>query len=91
MGQLLNPAYIILNVFGLVLIAKLQAENYIRKSGINYTIIRPGGLRDDPPSGNIVMEPEVIFALVFPFVLFFVDICVIVLVLNAHRFLHIFL
>ncbi|CAO2823414.1 unnamed protein product [Amaranthus hypochondriacus] len=58
MGQLLNPAYIFLNVFGLVLIAKLQAENYIRKSGINYTIIRPGGLRNDPPSGNIVMEPE---------------------------------
>ncbi|XP_042477837.1 uncharacterized protein At2g34460, chloroplastic isoform X2 [Macadamia integrifolia] len=58
MGQLLNPAYIFLNVFGLSLIAKLQAENYIRKSGINYTIIRPGGLRNDPPSGNIVMEPE---------------------------------
>lgn len=59
MGQILNPAYIILNVFGLTLIAKLQAEQYIRRSGINYTIIRPGGLRDDPPTGNIVMEPEV--------------------------------
>lgn len=59
MGQILNPAYIFLNVFGLTLIAKLQAEQHIRKSGINYTIIRPGGLRNDPPSGNIVMEPEV--------------------------------
>ncbi|KAF8408899.1 hypothetical protein HHK36_004968 [Tetracentron sinense] len=58
MGQILNPAYIFLNVFGLTLIAKLQAEQYIRKSGINYTIIRPGGLRNDPPRGNIVMEPE---------------------------------
>lgn len=58
MGQILNPAYIILNVFGLTLIAKLQAEQYIRRSGINYTIIRPGGLRDGPPAGNIVMEPE---------------------------------
>ncbi|XP_077228834.1 NAD(P)-binding Rossmann-fold superfamily protein [Tasmannia lanceolata] len=58
MGQILNPAYIILNVLGLTLIAKLQAEQYIRKSGINYTIIRPGGLRNDPPTGNIVMEPE---------------------------------
>ncbi|XP_074276710.1 uncharacterized protein At2g34460, chloroplastic [Silene latifolia] len=58
MGQLLNPAYVFLNIFGLVLVAKLQAENYIRKSGINYTIIRPGGLKNDPPSGNIVMEPE---------------------------------
>lgn len=60
MGQLLNPAYIFLNVFGLTLVAKLQAENHIRKSGINYTIIRPGGLRNDPPSGNIVMEQEVL-------------------------------
>ncbi|OIW21752.1 hypothetical protein TanjilG_09174 [Lupinus angustifolius] len=58
MGQLLNPAYIFLNVFGLTLVAKLQAEQYIRKSGINYTIIRPGGLRNDPPSGNVVLEPE---------------------------------
>lgn len=58
MGQILNPAYIFLNVFGLTLIAKLQAEQYIRKSGINYTIIRPGGLRNEPPAGNILMEPE---------------------------------
>ncbi|VFQ60271.1 unnamed protein product [Cuscuta campestris] len=58
MGQLLNPSYVILNVFGLVLIAKLQAEKYIRRSGINYTIIRPSGLKNDPPKGNIVMEPE---------------------------------
>lgn len=58
MRQLLNPAYIILNALGLVLIAKLRAEQYIRKSGINYTIIRPGGLRNDPPFGNIVMELE---------------------------------
>ncbi|XP_010241299.1 PREDICTED: uncharacterized protein At2g34460, chloroplastic isoform X2 [Nelumbo nucifera] len=43
---------------GLVLIAKLQAEKYIRKFGIDYTIIRPGGLRNEPPSGNVVMEPE---------------------------------
>lgn len=60
MGQILNPAYIFLNVFGLTLVAKLQAEQYIRKSGINYTIIRPGGLRNEPPVGNLVMEAEVI-------------------------------
>lgn len=58
MGQLFNPAYIFLNVFGFTLVAKLQAEQHIRKSGINYTIIRPGGLKNDPPKGNIVMEPE---------------------------------
>ncbi|EPS63830.1 hypothetical protein M569_10953, partial [Genlisea aurea] len=58
MGQLFNPAYIFLNVFGLTLVAKLQAENHVRRSGIDYTIIRPGGLRNDEPNGNIVMEPE---------------------------------
>ncbi|CAN4080175.1 unnamed protein product [Withania somnifera] len=55
---LLNPAYVFLNVLGLTLIAKLQAEQYIRKSGINYTIIRPSGLKNDPPQGNFVMEQE---------------------------------
>ncbi|PKA59112.1 Uncharacterized protein AXF42_Ash001205 [Apostasia shenzhenica] len=58
MGQIFNPAYVVLNLFGLTLIAKLQAEKYIKSSGINYTVIRPGGLRNDPPAGNIVMEPE---------------------------------
>ncbi|ESQ52044.1 hypothetical protein EUTSA_v10017025mg [Eutrema salsugineum] len=58
MGQILNPAYIFLNVFGLTLVAKLQAEKYIKRSGINYTIVRPGGLKNDPPTGNVVMEPE---------------------------------
>ncbi|XP_078445624.1 NAD(P)-binding Rossmann-fold superfamily protein [Wolffia australiana] len=57
-GQLLNPAYVVLNAVGLTLVAKLQAEKFIRKSGINYTIVRPGGLREDPPSGNLVMTPE---------------------------------
>lgn len=57
-GQLFNPAYIVLNVFGLTLVAKLQAEQYIRKSGIDFTIVRPGGLRNDPPSGNIVVQAE---------------------------------
>lgn len=72
MGQVFNPAYIFLNVFGLTLIAKLQAEQYIRKSGINYTIIRPGGLRNDPPTGNVVMEPEVNhFSFVFNFLFIF--------------------
>ncbi|XP_020088131.1 uncharacterized protein At2g34460, chloroplastic isoform X2 [Ananas comosus] len=37
---------------------KAGAEQYVRKSGINYTIIRPGGLRDEPAAGNIIMEPE---------------------------------
>lgn len=59
MGQILNPAYIYLNVFGFALISKLRAEQYVRESGINYTIIRSGGLRDEPPTGNLVMESAV--------------------------------
>lgn len=58
-GQIFNPVYILLNIFGLTLVAKLQAEKYIRNSGIDYTIIRPGGLKNDPPSGNIVLGKEV--------------------------------
>ncbi|CAN6194852.1 unnamed protein product [Urochloa humidicola] len=53
-----KAAYIVLNLLGLTLVAKLQAEKHIRRSGINYTIVRPGGLTDQPPAGNIVMEPE---------------------------------
>ena len=30
--------------------AKLAGEDYLRESGIPYTIIRPGGLTDDPPN-----------------------------------------
>jgi nucleoside-diphosphate-sugar epimerase len=59
MGQILNPAYIVLNLLGLTLAAKLQAEKHIRRYGINYTIVRPGGLTDQPPTGSIIMEPEV--------------------------------
>lgn len=58
-GQVFNPAYIVLNIFGLTLIAKLRAEKHMRKSGIDYTIIRPGGLKNEPPSGNILLSKEV--------------------------------
>ncbi|CAA6675421.1 unnamed protein product [Spirodela intermedia] len=44
---------------GLTLVAKLKEEKFIQRSGLNYTIVRPGGLRDDSPSGNLVMEPEI--------------------------------
>lgn len=61
MGQILNPIYILLNVLGLTLVAKLQAEKYLKNSGLDYTVIRPGGLKNDPPSGNIVLGKEVYF------------------------------
>ena len=51
-SQLFHP----LNLFWLVLLWKKQAEKYIQKSGLNYTIIRPGGLKDKDNTGNIVMQ-----------------------------------
>jgi uncharacterized protein YbjT (DUF2867 family) len=37
-----------LNAFGQVLTWKLRGENYLRASGVPYTIVRPGGLQDTP-------------------------------------------
>ncbi len=45
-----------LNLFWLVLFWKKQAEEYIKKSGLNYTIVRPGGLKNDDNQFPIVME-----------------------------------
>ena len=45
-----------LNLFWLILYWKKQAEEYIQKSGLNYTIVRPGGLKNEDNSDSIVME-----------------------------------
>ena len=44
-----------LNLFWLVLYWKKQAEEYIVKSGLTYTIVRPGGLRSEDSGEAIVM------------------------------------
>ncbi|NER80294.1 MAG: SDR family oxidoreductase [Leptolyngbya sp. SIO1D8] len=47
-----------LNLFWLVLLWKKQAENYLVKSGLTYTIVRPGGLKnDDTDSRPLIMAP----------------------------------
>jgi uncharacterized protein YbjT (DUF2867 family) len=46
-----------LNLFWLVLFWKKQAEGYLTHSGVPYTIVRPGGLRNDDKPGGLVMEP----------------------------------
>lgn len=33
--------------------AKAEADKYLMESGLDYTIIRPGGLTDDPGTGNV--------------------------------------
>ncbi len=47
-----------LNLFWLVLWWKLQAEGILRRSGLTYTIVRPGGLKnDDSDPRPLVMAP----------------------------------
>ncbi len=45
-----------LNLFWLILVWKKQAEEYIQKSGLIYTIVRPGGLKNEDNSNPIVMQ-----------------------------------
>eukprot|EP00898_Chlorokybus_atmophyticus_P007458 jgi/Chlat1/7713/Chrsp66S00565 len=55
-SQLINP----LNLFWGILFWKKQAELYLQRSGLSYTIVRPGGLKDElrpgEQKGNIVMR-----------------------------------
>jgi uncharacterized protein YbjT (DUF2867 family) len=44
-----------LNLFWLILVWKKQAEEYLQKSGVTYTIVRPGGLKNEDNSDQIVM------------------------------------
>lgn len=47
-----------LNLFWLILFWKKQAETYIQQSGLTYTIVRPGGLKNEDNSDSIVMSSE---------------------------------
>jgi len=47
-----------LNLFWLILVWKKQAEEYLQKSGVTYTIVRPGGLKNEDNSDQIVMSGE---------------------------------
>jgi uncharacterized protein YbjT (DUF2867 family) len=57
-GQEKSPGFVVTNAFGNVLDEKLEAELYLRKSGMDYTIVRPGGLKAKPPSGPLVISGE---------------------------------
>ena len=46
-----------LNLFWLILFWKKQAETYLQQSGLTYTIVRPGGLKNDDNTEQIVMSP----------------------------------
>jgi uncharacterized protein YbjT (DUF2867 family) len=51
-SQLFHP----LNLFWLILVWKKQAEEYLQNSGLTYTIVRPGGLKNEDNSDAIVMS-----------------------------------
>lgn len=52
---LLPPA---LETLGAVLVEKDKAERYLSESGLTYTIIRPGGLKSLPATGNGVLTED---------------------------------
>ena len=57
-SQLFHP----LNLFWLVLYWKKQAETYLQQSGLTYTIVRPGGLKNDDNTEAILLSgPDTLF------------------------------
>jgi len=57
-GQEKSPGFVATNAFGGVLDEKLEAEKHLRASGMDYTIVRPGGLKAKPPAGSLVVSGE---------------------------------
>ena len=57
-GQEKSPGFVITNAFGNVLDEKIIAEKYLRDSGLNWTIVRPGGLKATPPTGALKISGE---------------------------------
>mmetsp|Transcript_41320 Transcript_41320/g.76897 ORF Transcript_41320/g.76897 Transcript_41320/m.76897 type:complete len:335 (-) Transcript_41320:136-1140(-) len=57
-GQENSPGFQVTNAFGNVLDEKLEAEKYLRASGIDYTIVRPGGLKSTVPEANLLVSKE---------------------------------
>jgi uncharacterized protein YbjT (DUF2867 family) len=55
-----SPEAYLNKAFGMVLMWKGKGEDHLRKSGVPYTIVRPGGLKDCEPgkAGLAVAAPE---------------------------------
>lgn len=65
-GQKDNPNYSFLNALGGVLDQKRVAEIYLEKSGLDFTIVRPGGLEVSPSAELgplIVSGPDTLLGL----------------------------
>ncbi len=48
----------VLEFLGAVLEEKTRAEDYLMASGLEYTILRPGGMADDPASGTAIRTED---------------------------------
>ncbi|MEG4055541.1 MULTISPECIES: SDR family oxidoreductase [unclassified Microcoleus] len=48
----------VLQTLGPVLIEKEKAENHLIESGMIYTVIRPGGLKSEPATGNGILTED---------------------------------
>lgn len=46
-------------VLGPVYAEKVRGEDYLKNSGLTYTIIRPGGLRNEPSTGNGMLTEDI--------------------------------
>lgn len=57
-GQADSPGFVVTNAFGKVLDEKIVAEKHLRASGLDYTIVRPGGLKAKPPTGALIISGE---------------------------------
>ena len=57
-GQENSPGFVATNAFGGALDEKLEAEKYLRASGLDYTIVRPGGLKSKGPTGALSIHAE---------------------------------
>jgi len=58
MGAADTAGFRITNAFGGVLDEKLQGEQYLRSSGVPYTIVRPAGLKNEAPANSLVVCGE---------------------------------
>jgi uncharacterized protein YbjT (DUF2867 family) len=47
------------DAFGAYLRAKAEADRALAGSGLDFTIVRPGRLTDDPPTGRVTIGPSV--------------------------------
>ena len=61
-----TPPFVSKAVLQKILPLKTQAEDHLKASGLDYTIIRPGGLMSKPPTGNgFLSEDPKTFGFIF--------------------------